>query len=62
MGYTKEARSLPFGHDEKAAEDIDGLVVSCGCPETYPFTERKAALAARGPLEIPPLRMFGGRS
>jgi protein SDA1 len=29
MGHTKEAHSLPFGHDAKAAEDIDGLVVSC---------------------------------
>ena len=28
MGHTKEAHSLPFGHDEKAVEDIDGLVVS----------------------------------
>jgi len=27
MGYTKEAQSLPFGHDAKAAEDIDGLIL-----------------------------------
>lgn len=30
MGYTEEAQSLPFGHDAKAAEDIDGLIVSSG--------------------------------
>lgn len=28
MGHTKEAHSLPFGHDAKVAENIDGLVVS----------------------------------
>lgn len=28
-GHTKEVHSLPFGHGAKAAEDIDGLVVSC---------------------------------
>lgn len=35
MGHTKEAHSLPYGHDAKAAEDIDGLVVSF---DAYRFT------------------------
>jgi len=62
MGYTKEARSMPFGHVAKAAEDVEGLVVSCGYPEICLFAEHKATLATRGPLEIPLLRRFGGRS
>ena len=32
LGHNKEARSLPFGHDVKVAEDVDGLVVSYGYP------------------------------
>ena len=29
MGHTEGGHSLPFGHDAKPADDIDGLVVSC---------------------------------
>ena len=45
MGHTKETHSLPFGHDAKAVEDIDGLAVSWGCPEIYLFTDHTAMLA-----------------
>jgi len=41
MGHTKEAHSLPFGHDAKAAEDIDGLVVS------YPVQKFTYSLSTR---------------
>jgi len=29
MGHTEGAHPLPFGHNAKAADDIDGLAVSC---------------------------------
>jgi len=61
MGHTKEAHSLPFGHNVKAAEDIDGLIVSCSCPEIHLFAENIATPAPRGPLEVPPHRKFRGR-
>lgn len=61
MGHTKETHSLPFGHGAKAVEDIDGLIVSYGCPKIYPFVEHTTMLAPRGSLEIPPHRKFGGR-
>lgn len=31
MGYSQETHSLPFGHNAKPAEDIDGLAVSRRC-------------------------------
>lgn len=31
MACTEE-HALPYGHSVKAAEDIDGLAVSCGIP------------------------------
>ena len=61
MGYTEEALALPFGHDAKAVEDIDGLVVSCGRPEIYPFAEHMGTVAPRGSLEISPRGKFGRR-
>lgn len=60
MGHVNEARSLPFGHNAKALEDIDGLVVSCGCTEIYLLAEHTTTLAPRGPFEISPHREFGG--
>jgi hypothetical protein len=45
MGYTRESLSLPFGHHAKAAEDIDGLTVSYGCPEIYLFAKHTTTLA-----------------
>jgi hypothetical protein len=52
MGHTKEAHSLPYGHDAKAAEDIDGLVVSC---DAHRFTHSlNTTQAPRGPLEVSP--------
>jgi len=61
MGHGKEAHSLPFGHDAKVVEDIDGLIVSCACPETHPVVDHTATPAPRGPLKISPYRKFGGR-
>ena len=29
MAYTEETHALPYGHGVRAAEDIDGLAVSC---------------------------------
>lgn len=45
MGYIKEAQSLPFGHDAKAVEDIDGLIVSFGSLEVCLLAEHMAMLA-----------------
>ena len=61
MGHTEGERSLPFGHSAKAADDIDGLIVSRDAQNLYLFTEYAAILAPRGPPEISPCRRFGGR-
>ena len=45
MGYTKEAQSLPFGHDAKAVDDIDGLIVSFGSLDVCLLAEPTAMLA-----------------
>lgn len=39
MGYSQEARSLPFGHKAKPAQDIDGLAVSPSRPKFYLFAK-----------------------